>query len=565
MVLAGVFALLGELFSRHYKQLIVERLPVLSAKATDSLYHITIEDIRINILTRGVTVYGLKLKADLDVLKRRRAAGRPPNVLLDVEVPIAHIGGVKWKDLRDEKALRCRFVALEKPKIRVQIMPEWERRIPETAREREIRQVSARRVIINEPVLDIRYSYGDDGLAVQTKGGKIEAGDWDFHPGQAFDTGRFFAAGWASIQLKQIRYTYPRALYRYTMNSIAFDTRSNDGKIVGLMVGPAMSYDSVYQRLGFRQDIYECRLPVVELKDLNWKHLLNRHELLARTMNLDTPEIGIHLSKRPPVNVALLERAPFPHQRLLQMGLPLRIDVINVTNGTISYSEQHAATGVTGQLEFNYVKGAIANVSNRPKDIAKRPVARAALVCKFMHRSDMAVVLDMGLDDTTGRFDLRGRVRNLGASQIRPAVNAMAVVDLMGLNMKDARVQIAGDQDSSWGRFAIEYDDLKLRLKKFDSDDSDVHSRFFLSFLANKILLHQSNPEPGGHLRVVETEVARGNIRSFFLVLWRNVYQACGKTAIREDGAYDIVKRKAANKGKPKTKFFKGLFPKRRR
>jgi hypothetical protein len=565
VVLAGVFALLGEIFSRHYKALIVERLPALSAKATDSLYHITIEDIRINIITRGVTVYGLRMQADLDVLQRRRAQGRPPRVILDVNVPVAHIGGVRWKDLSTERALRCRFVAFERPKIRVQVMREWEKPEPRRTSRRDIEQVAARRIIISDPELDVRYSYGGDGFIVQSQGGRIEAEDWNFHPGRPFDSTRFFAAARASVELRNVRYTYPDALYRYDMDRISFDTRSSGGLILGMHIRPGMSYDSVYQRLGFRRDIYDCRLPVAALHGLNWQHLLTHHELLAKSLDLDTPEVSIYLSKRPPVNNMVAGPALFPHQRLLKMNLPLGIDAINISDGTVRYTEQHAATGLTGSLEFNYLRGVIAHVSNRPADIAQHPEARAALFCKFMHRSDMAGILDLRLADTTGAFRLNGRVRNLSASQIRPAVNAMAVADIASLDMVDGRLQIAGNRDSSWGTFAIRYNKLKVRLQKWDADDSDVHSRVLLSFLANKLLLYQENPAPGEPLRVVTTQVPRGNIRSFFLMLWRNIYQACAKTAIREAGAYDIVKRKVANKGKPKQRFFKGLFKKRRR
>ena len=110
VVIVGALAIIGEQFSRHYKGLILARLPALSAKATDSLYDITVQDIRINICTRAVTVHGLRMAVNIDVLQRRRAEGRPPHVLLDVTVPEAHITGVKWKDLSAEGSLSCRSV-----------------------------------------------------------------------------------------------------------------------------------------------------------------------------------------------------------------------------------------------------------------------------------------------------------------------------------------------------------------------------------------------------------------------------------------------------------------------
>jgi hypothetical protein len=245
--------------------------------------------------------------------------------------------------------------------------------------------------------------------------------------------------------------------------------------------------------------------------------------------------------------------------------MPLSIRSINLWNNTVRYSETNSKTGATGTLEFNYLRGGIYNVSNRPEEIARKPICRALISGKFMHRIDIAGVFDFALDSRKGAFSMMGRVRGLDAAQIRGPVRALAMADVTSLRIPDARMRIAGNEDSTWGHFTILYNNLKLKLNKWSEHDSDVHSRVFLSFLANKLLLYSDNPMPGEQLRSVVTGVPRGNIRSFFPMLWKNIFQACMLTAIRDEGALDIVKRKAANKGKPKRKFFKGLFPKRNR
>lgn len=543
----------------------MSRLPALSAKATDSLYDITVQNIRINIFTRAVTVTGLRMAVNLDVLQRRRAEGQPPHVVLDVTVPEAHITGVQWKELAAEKSLSCRSVQFYKPEIRVQIMPEWEKK--DSLRMRRppaIRSVHAGNILIEDPQFDVRYSYGEDGFSVQTTGGLIKAKDWDFHPHQPFDTARFFAAQEADISLRGITYTFPGALYSYTMNDIEFSTRTGNGAIAGLRIRPAMSYDAMYAHIGHRRDIYECNLPGVKLQGLDWRMLLARHIFQAERLDLGGADLSIHLSKRPPVP-AVIKPGYYPHQWLHRLGMPLSIGSINIWDAAVRYSETSGQTGATGTLEFNYLRGGIYNVTNRESQIGVNPVCRALISGKFMHRTDIVAIIDFALNSPKGAFVLNGRVRELDAAQIREPVRAMAVADVTSLEIPDARVRIAGDQDSTWGAFSIQYHDLKLKLNKWNEHDSEIHSRVFLSFLANKILLYSDNPMPGQTVRSVVTSVPRGTIRSFFPILWKNVFQACMLTAIRDEGALDIVKRKAANKGKPKRKFFKGLFPKRSR
>lgn len=564
LVLAvAVLAIIGEGFSRHYKGLIKARLPALSAKATDSLYDITVQDIRINIFTRAVTVYGLRMAVNLDVLQRRREDGRPPHIVLDATVPEAHITGVQWQDLSAERSLSCRSVTLTKPEIRVQIMPEWQQKARAlTNASPAINSVHAKRILIEEPQFDVRYSYGDEGFVIHAAGGKLRARDWDFHPQQPFDKDRFFGAAEAEVSLTGVSYNYPGALYRYAISNIEFSTKSGNGSIKNLDIRAAFSYNEMYARIGYRRDLYECRLPVVKLSRLDWKSLLARHQFAAEHLELLYPDLLIYLSKRPP---PATHRPPgyYPHQLLLRLRLPLNIRNISLADASVRYAELNNKTGEVGTLEFNYLRGEIYNVTNRLEDIQRLPLCRAIIGGKFMHRTDIGAIINFALDSRKGSFSLIGRVHGLNASQIRSPVRAMAIADIASLNIPDASIRIAGNEDSTWGKFCIKYNNLKIKLKKWDEVDSDVHSRMFLSFLANKLLLYRDNPMPGEALRTVVTGVPRGTVRSFFVMLWKNIFQACTLTAIRDEGALDIVKRQASNKGKPKKRFFKGLFPKR--
>lgn len=558
-------AIIGETFSRQYKARIMARLPALAAKATDSLYDISIQNIRINIFTRVVRVYGLRMSVNLEVLQRRRAEGRPPHVILDVTVPEARIAGVKWDELKTEQSLLCRAVAFYSPEIRVQIMPEWKTHDSLLQRRTaKIKRVFAKHILIEDPSFDVRYSYGDDAFSVQTKGGLIKADDWDFHPNTAFDSTRFFAAREAQVTLTGIRYTYPGNLYHYSTERIEFDTRSGNAGIVGFHVAPLLSPDSMNARIGYRKEIYDCRVAMMRLMGLDWKDLLTNHRFYARRFEAAGADLNIYLDKRAPAP-GLLRKGYFPGEILRRLNMPLRLDGLQLANVSVRYSEKHRLTGAVGTVEFNYLNALVSAMSNRPGDSAEVPVCRALVQGKFMHRSDLAAIIDFRLWEPRGAFDLKGRIQNLDAGQLSDAASAFALADISSLHVSDASMQIAGNADSTFGKFRIRYNDLKLKINRWNAIDSDVHSRYLLSFLANKLLLYKDNPMPGNSIREVETSVPRGAIPSFFPVLWKNVFQACIATAVRDEGALDIVKRKAANKGRVKQKFFRGLFPKRGR
>lgn len=566
LVLMALYAAVGSIFSHYYKGLVLDKLPALAAKATDSLYDITVEDIRVNIFTRDVTVTGLRMSVNLDVLQRRYTEGRAPHVVLDVTVPEAEVSGVRWRELKRERELTCRSVHFRQPHIRVQIQPGWKDR-PRAAQDGapSVSRVFAKRITIDEPSFDVRYAYGEKGFSVQSTGGRMVAEDWDYHPHQPFDTSRFFAARTADVRLDSITFAQPGSLYHYGIGSIRFRTTEESLSLARMHVTPAYSYEQTYQKIGHRKNLYECSLPAVRLSGFQWKRLIApEHVLVSERLELVNPQLLIYLSKKPPPNPTP-RPAYYPSQWLKQLTLPMHIGLVSVWDGSVQYSETNAKTGATGDLLFNYLRGSAVNVTNMPAAISTNPDCNIYATGKLAHRADIAAVVRFPLNSAKGSFSLSARLRGLDAGGISKAVQAMAIADVKSLTVPKAAVNMAGNEDSVWGAATIQYSKLKVKLKRFNDVDSDVHSRVLLSFLANKILLYEANPMPGQAVRAGRIGIARGATRSFFQMVWKGIFQAGIQTAIREEGAYDIAQRRKAAKGKPKRKFFKGLFPKRRK
>ena len=51
----------------HYKPILLHRLPEMVANDSDSVYHLSFADIRINICKRRITITDLKLWPDLEL------------------------------------------------------------------------------------------------------------------------------------------------------------------------------------------------------------------------------------------------------------------------------------------------------------------------------------------------------------------------------------------------------------------------------------------------------------------------------------------------------------------
>ncbi|MEO6833367.1 MAG: hypothetical protein ABI169_14265, partial [Chitinophagaceae bacterium] len=531
------FIIVGEGLSYHYKNLIRSRLDVLSAKATDSLYHISIEGIRINIFNQDVTVFGLKMVVDSTILEKLIAAHAAPRAILNVEVPQAYVSGVKWSGLSKETKLDCKKVAFYHPKIIVTILQNGSRKKPKAfEQEAMLQRVSAKQILIEDPQLTLRGQDSNTQYIVQTKGGKITAEDWATYPHKPYDSTRFFGAASANIELLNAQYSFTNNLYRYTFDKLSFNTKTNNASIGGLDIRPLMSQEDFYEIVGYRRDMYTCHTPQVSFYGLDWKSLILRQTFFVGQITFSEPDFSVFYSKRPPLNPALGALPPYPAQRLQEVPFALNIPVLNISNGTVRYGESNLKTGAHGTLEFNYLNGSFYNLTNRKELIDNIPICRAVLHGKFMHQAALGAVFDFVLNSPKGAFSVNGIVKDLQASQIREQVSALATVELKSLKVSQAIIRIAGNTDSTHGRFSIPYNNLKLILKKWDANDSDVHSMLLLSFLANKLLIYPDNPMPDDTLRLARTSIIRGQTRSFFQIIWKNIFQACIQSAVRNDG-----------------------------
>jgi hypothetical protein len=96
-------------------------------------------------------------------------------------------------------------------------------------------------------------------------------------------------------------------------------------------------------------------------------------------------------------------------------------------------------------------------------------------------------------------------------------------------------------------------------VQKLDERGGKMRDRPLLSFLANKILLYPANPMPGEATRTATTAIRRQPNRSFFNLIWSNIYEGIKATAIRNtELAKAINQKKKGVRSKTRTSEGKG-------
>lgn len=549
---------------QHYKSIIRKKLPGIATQATDSLYIIEVDHYSVNLFSKSFSIHGLHMYPDTAVFNRRRLEGRAPQTMLDILVKEVEISGLKWKEVARSKEVMFSAIDIYHPRIDVVMTDDPPATDTFPKKKPAVEQVYARSINIIDPEIRYRSSSRSDAFFIRAKGGLISARDWVLRPQALADTNRFFNARSADIRLEKLACGKPGILYTFGADTFHFLSAAHRLKIAGGYVKPTVGKEAFYEAEKKQKELYEASFPRILINELDWESLLTRRRVSAESIFMKEPDLEIFLSRLVPANTQS-RMGNYPHQLLQKLGFPLDIPEINIEDGRFRYKEQNDKTHRVGTLDFSQIDGQIIHMTNIWKKIVQHPDCHIKLAGKFMHKSDIQATFTFPLATGNGRFNVKGALHNLEAGQVTETSKALALAAVKSLKLHELNFDINGNDTASDGRISIIYNDLKVKLQKVDEATREMHNRGFLSMVANELLLYNDNPMDGEALRVAITHVRRDSTKSFFNLIWKNMFDAGLQTAIRQEGAADLVKKRKERMGKEKVHFFRKLFPKRKR
>lgn len=536
--------------SRHYRRIIMAHLPAWAAAASDSLYKVSVGNISINILNRRVKVKDVHIYPDTQHLRRLQERGGAPPITFDIRVPQIRVQGVLWEALILEKELSCQLFSVRNPRILVRNQPAAAAApvaAPPHRGAAAPQEMALSRLVANRlEVINAEVSYlhlGDhDSFYCNTQNGNIVFDDWELNPGKPADPARFLYGRSASIALSCFLFYKPGSLYLMRSDSLTFTSADSQARFRNLQIRPVVAAEDFSRKVGYQKDRYEVTFGTCALQRLDWHALLDGTRLDADVLRLDQPDINIYMDRRlPPGFENKLGR--FPHQLLLRLPMPLHIDSALVTEGKFRYTELSEKTKREGIILFEDIGGTILNLTNEPAVIRQRPEMRASFNAMFMRSSPLDASFVFRLDDPAGgAFSLDAVLRQVESSQLREAAKALAAADISSLRVPSLVFHLQGNEQEARGDFEFLYHNLKVRIQSIDGATNRMSNRPFVSLLANTVLLYPDNPMKGEAVRRVSVVQVRDPYKSFFNLIWKSIFQALGKTALRGEEALNMVR-----------------------
>lgn len=537
-----VLVVAGYIIAYKYKDIIHKALPEAVADATDSLYHISVKNVSINILNRSVTLKGVHLWADSAEVARRERDSMAKPIYLDIHIPKLKVSGIMWDKLTGGEGYSCGLFSVVRPKVTI-YKTDSALSIYDTASSKPLkREFSASTIRVTNGKVNYAFRNKADTNKLQFEQCDVELNDWELSDESLEEQSRFLLAEQGTIDIGSMLYAPDNFDYKLSLAKIRFSSNDNKFTARDLQLKLKMSQEEFFRKQNMQKEIYELDFPTLEFTDIDRNRLMSKGELHVSAVHLNQSKIKILMNRKLPPNTKS-KLGKYPNQLLRKLKLPVYVKTLKVHKGDVTYSEIVEKTDQTGSIHFSNVGGTASNITNIPALVEKDKYCVVKLEGKFSKYTNTHATFRFLLDDPKGGFSVEARMGTLQARQINEQTKAFASIEVKSLNMKNMHVQLAGDERQASGNFTMRYSNLGIRILKKPEDVEDgKRKKGLLTFIANNMVIYSNNPMPGEDVRHVEIQVDRDELKSFFNLIWKNILQGVQNTAIRDLEVIDWIK-----------------------
>ena len=538
-ILAGLF-LLGSgtawYLSSRWKPILDQQLKEAVLSSTDSLYRIEYEELSLNLLTGSAELTNLKLISDSVVyaaLERRRKA---PDNVVDAEVQLLHIKGLDIRQAVFGQRLEIKEVLVHAPRVTLRNKYQAYNDTLSTDLEEKtgLQLGSLAQVQIGQiGVLDIDFTFEKQRDSIRNRfdfqGVDLIMEDVLIDSTSYQDSARFFYTGNMLMSMGRYELEIPESLYKVGFDSLYIRTDRRELIIEGLHYEPHVSRSEFYEAWGVAKDMIEMEYAKLTFSDLDLALFSRSQRIHAAALLIEEGNIHVSNNRLYPRRI-VNKIGKSPHQELMKLNHPIKIDTVFVDNTHISYSEISEKYHQEGAITFERTTGWLANVTNDSLSLAQDQIATADLTTYVMNQGQLHALFTFDMLDERGAFTYKGTLGPMNGKAFNRILTPLLSAEIGSANIRGLRFEMQGHDHRNWGNLWFDYEDMKVNLMQMD-EAGNFSRKKLVSFLANELLINDSNPSKNGNYIVGRINYQRPAEFSFFKTLWKSLLEGIKQTA----------------------------------
>lgn len=492
----------------------------------DKNYHITLEDVGVNILNGNVNLKGLQIEPDTAFIEALKNGETDKSMAVRVSVPLFRLAGLNMKNAITEKEIDIRKILFKNAALQLIVGKKKTTKKPaidqEVDKEFQIDSIQIEGLngiklgkfelsnfsfeIINAQSNEIVLDNKDLNLIVAGVNLIKLSGDGDFFRLQAKN---------GYVELTEENLKLPGGLYQIAMQKMRLDFSDSTMVIEKFKLKPQIEDRfEMARKLKFTEGIFNVAVDEIIVSTIDIRRLINHGELFLDNIAVSGANIEIFKDKRMPWN--LDNRPKYPNQALRTMAFPLYIREITVEKSKLKYYEESAKTFGNLDVQLDDMKASLTHITSF-KDSTRKPM-EANLRARLYNSAAMTVDFLLPLNSPVDTFYVSGSLGNSDMTKFNPALFPALGMKITKGNLNSVTFKARANRRYIDGEMVMMYDGLETEVVKKDAKSENK----FMSWLANSVA-KKSNPGKNDRLRTASMLFERDMYKGFINIAWKGV------------------------------------------
>ena len=559
--------------SRHWKPILDAQLKEAIINSTDSLYLIAYDGLDFNLITGNASIKNLRLTADTARYEQMERVQQAPDNIYNIRIANLRVRRFHPRRILTERRLHIDDIVIDTPSIHV--VSKYHAYNDTVATERDertlyqrishiLREVGVSRMAFND--IHFRFSKKTDSTRNETELHNLNVlvSDILIDSLSQFDTTRFYHTRAIDIDMPGLRYETPDSFYYVSFDRLQIATLYKRLTLSGFKYAPRMSKAEYFKRKQAAKDMAVIAFPTIRLEDIDLQRFVRNQKLYAGSLHIDSGTVSIANDLRYPKKPTN-KIGKSPHQLLLKLKQPIKIDSILLNHVDISYAEVSRKYKKEGVITFNRTSGVFRNVTNDSVALLQDQTMAADLTTYLMDAGKLDVEFTFDMLDERGGHTYKGALGPMNGTRFNRILTPLLNAEVASANIKGLSFDVKADDRRARGSLRFDYNNMRLNLLTND-EKGGQSSKKVISFLANSFIINDSNPDANGVYHRGRINYVRPSDFSFFKTLWQSLLQGikecAGISPEREQRLMNAAEE--AKKASEKTGgFFKRVFGKK--
>lgn len=514
------------------KPLVQQQLAAIVKKATNGLYDIQFDQVRVNAFMGNASLTKVRLVPDTLAYQKLIAAQKAPNNLYFIHLEKLSIKNFHPFKIYFNKRLDIDLLLFDQPHITMvnRSFP-FNENSPPTPEKSPYDYIKSIFRALHIKTIDFKnasfkYVNKNDSIAESDTVSNltITLKDWLIDSTSAADKNRFYLLKDAYVYLNNYTYATPDSMYYIKASQFEFSAAAKRLNIKEFALTPRYAEQDFAKVSGYARDRYSLQLNNIDLYGINLASYIKKGEILADEMQVANGFLSVFNDNSYP-KLIRDKTGRFPHQLLQKIKIPIMLKKILLHKLDISYAEFDAKSKQKGRISFNNTSGMISNVTNQIKYKKVDPMIEANLVSYLMEQGKLSVNFKFNTMAPQADFSYKGQLQEMDGRQLNYITKPLAMVQIKSCMIRKLAFDIKANEDIATGRLKFVYNDLSLGLMKQHEGGQRLKRLGLLSLLANAIIIYSDNPADDGRFALATINYKRKPTGSFFNFIWKTLFQ----------------------------------------